>query len=91
MNATLDILKLIGLVLAFAVVGFVVLMAVRKRFLPDDPGAGGGFLTLHELRAMRDRGEIDAEEYEHLRQAALAGWSTRRDADSTEQTADNAC
>ncbi len=75
MTQSLDILRLIGLTLLVAVVGFVALMLLRKRFLVGGSDDSGGFIPLHELRAMRDRGEIDADEYERLRAAALAGAS----------------
>lgn len=51
-----------GLIVA-AMVGGVVIMAVRRRMLSRDSGAADGSL-MDSLRRMRDRGEMSGEEYE---------------------------
>jgi len=65
------VLVLIGAV----AIGAFILAALRRRLFGEDPsGAGDGFIPLHDLRAMRQRGELSDEEYERLRAAMLGQW-----------------
>lgn len=73
--ATTDVtrtLLLIGILIAVVVIASVGLMALRRRILNADAGDGiGGVLPLHELRAMKSRGEISEEEFQRLREQVV--------------------
>ncbi len=62
-------LLLIGVLIVVVVIASVGIMALRRRILNADTGGGiGGVLPLHELRAMKSRGEISEEEFLRLRE-----------------------
>ncbi len=59
--------------LAVVIAGFTIIMLLR-RYIQEPLGSesqDAGF-SLSELRAMRDRGEISPEEYEHTRARVIA-------------------
>jgi hypothetical protein len=64
----------LGILLLIVVVGGVALMVFRRRLTEKESGnksMDAGF-SLSDLRAMRDRGEITAEEYERTRARVVA-------------------
>lgn len=66
-------LVLIGAVIA----GSVVVWIVRKRVFDESEADGGGGLSLHDLREMRDRGDLSEEEYERAKGAVLGGMGAK--------------
>ena len=63
----------LSVVLGVVIVGFTAIMLFRGflRKTGEQTPADAGF-SLSELRAMRDRGEITPEEYEHTRARVVA-------------------
>lgn len=53
------------------VLGAVALYAIRRRLLGADGPVGGDALSLHDLREMRARGDLNDEEFEAARNALL--------------------
>ncbi|RMH28499.1 MAG: hypothetical protein D6693_03760 [Planctomycetota bacterium] len=76
MNPTGRTLLLLGALMVAALVSGAALWWIRRRLLRQQGGARatGPALTLGEIRAMRDRGDIDEQEFQNLRAAALAAW-----------------
>ena len=69
----------LGILLLIVVVGCVALMVFRRRLTEQDSGDQSmnvGF-SLADLREMRDRGEITAEEYERTRARVVARVKSR--------------
>ncbi|MGN6367367.1 MAG: SHOCT domain-containing protein [Phycisphaerae bacterium] len=59
-----SLLTALAILMVIVVVGGAGILLIRRRLnAPDEPEAGVGF-SLSELRAMRDRGELTAEEFE---------------------------
>ncbi len=61
-----------------------VLMA-RRWFLGEEPADGW---TLHDLRDMRDRGELSASQFERLRAEVVGGWTSGGKDGSEDSTLD---
>ena len=66
------LLVLIGLAIA-------IVATIRRRFRREGSEDGGGF-TLDQLRVLRNRGELTAEEYESLKRGAAGMPSPAREA-----------
>jgi hypothetical protein len=63
----------LGVLLVIVVIGFAVLMLFRRRLTEEQaPSSQDVGFSLSDLRAMRDRGEITAEEYERTRAKVVA-------------------
>ncbi len=60
--------------IVMVVVGGIVLLGVRRRFLDDGEDVGSGVLDLHALRAMRDRNELTEDEFERARERILRSY-----------------
>ena len=61
------LLAIAGLLL-FVIVGVLALRALHANILAGrDDADGDGAFTLHDLRRMRDAGEISEEEFAHMR------------------------
>jgi hypothetical protein len=56
-----------AVIMAVVLAGFVGIMILKRRMLAESDRDQGPAFSLAELRAMRDRGEITPEEYEHTR------------------------
>jgi hypothetical protein len=77
-SALNEMLPWLGALLLAALLGGALLFYLRHRLLgPDLPDSGKGLME--DLRAMRDRGEISEDEYEHARISMIAK-ATGRDA-----------
>lgn len=74
MNSSGRILLLSGALLLIVIVAAVALAMLRRRFFGESSSGSEGPLALHEIRAMHARGELDDDEFEQLRRAALAEW-----------------
>lgn len=74
MSQTIRILLWSGAMLAILLIAVTALAILRRRLFHGGGDPSGGPLSLHELRAMHQRGELDDAEYEQLRRAALAEW-----------------
>jgi|SRR6185295_7846088 len=57
----------IGILIVVAILGGLIMMAVRRRILSKDSLDDGTTSLMDQLRAMRDRGQISPEEYEATR------------------------
>lgn len=64
---------LIGLIIVFAVVAFV----VRRRALRDDTRTTAGGFEMIEIAKLREHGQLTDEEYRALRSSAARLWSDR--------------
>jgi len=64
-----EIFPAIILLLAFAIIGGVVILVLRKKLKSNMPTSRT--FTLGELRKLRDEGKIDESEYERARQSIL--------------------
>ncbi len=64
-----EIFPAIILLLAFAIIGGVVILVLRKKLKSNMPTSRT--FTLVELRKLRDEGKIDECEYERARQSIL--------------------
>ena len=71
-RATVLLVVLTAVVILAFVVAAIVIYVVRSRTLRTDATAGDVPLTLHDLRGMRERGEIDDDEMARLRTIVLA-------------------
>lgn len=65
----MDVLPATILLIAFAIVGGIVIFVVRKK-LNSTPSKTTSY-TLSELRKLRDEGTITEEEYEQARQSII--------------------
>ncbi len=68
-SAFMDVLPATLLLIAFTVVGGVIIFLVRKN-LKQNPTKSSSF-TLDELRKMRDEGTMSEEEFEHAKQSII--------------------
>lgn len=73
-GATLRAVIWTGALIILLIATAVALRVIRRRLLGGDSHTPIEFLPIHELRAMRARGEIDDAEFETLRSASLAQW-----------------
>lgn len=72
MASGLSVWVWIGLIVLIVMIGTVGMVIVRRRYFNDDGAElSGEPLTLHDLRAMREAGRVDDEEYERLRAMIL--------------------
>lgn len=60
------------------------LLLLRRVLFGEDEDRREHPLTLHEIRAMHARGDIDAMEFERLRSVALAEWRRPKIGERTE-------
>ena len=79
----MSILLWSAVLLAVVVVGFLIVVAVRKHYHQSDTSGslGGPGFTLQDLRQMRREGSITEQQYEKLR-AQIIGTVTADDAAS---------
>lgn len=70
----------VGVLIVLVVAGSMVALWLRRRMLAKD-NAGQEMLTLSDLRAMRDRGQLSSEEYDAMRakMAQKAGEAVAKD------------
>lgn len=90
LSATVRALLSAALLVVVVIIAALVLTMIRRRLLKGEMETTPATLSLHEIRAMRQRGEISEDEFQQLRSAALAGWgvSTKTEsagADSMDQ------
>lgn len=71
------IVLVVALLLAFLLIGAVVILKLRRAVMGDQSNAAGTPLTLADLRAMHARGDLDDDEFERAR-AAIIGGATGR-------------
>lgn len=64
-----DVLPATALIMAFAIVGSVLILRLRKKF-KEPPSASIAF-TIAELKKLRDEGAISKEEYELAKQSII--------------------
>jgi len=69
-TATTNALLGVGAMIVVTIIGGVIVLRVRRAMLSEGTSDTQGLL-LSDLRDMRSRGEISAEEFERLRDAAL--------------------
>lgn len=65
--ARTDVILWGGIIAVLAVIGGSAIMIFRRSVLAKDSDAGSGGFTLEDLRKLRDRGELTAQEYEVAR------------------------
>ena len=63
-----------GALAGVIVVAGAAVMALRRRLFGSGAPADAPVMELHELRALRERGEVSDEEYESLRAALIRGY-----------------
>jgi hypothetical protein len=68
-SAFMDVLPATLLLIAFTVVGGVIIFLVRKSM--KSPPSKTTTFTLSELRKMRDEGTMSEEEFEHAKQLII--------------------
>ena len=69
-SSFIDVLPATILLIAFAIVGGIIIFLVRKK-LKSTPTKTTTF-SLSELRKLRDEGTLSEEEYERARQSIIA-------------------
>lgn len=80
MSATGRALLLTGVIIVVVAVAVVALVFVRRRLLDAGADSGrGATMSLHQIRVMRERGQIDDAEFARLKAVALAQWGSRGD------------
>ena len=68
-----------AVIMGVAVVGFVIIMIIKRIMKSRQPETHEAGFSLSDLRAMRDRGEITPEEYEQTRTNVIAKVKQRAD------------
>jgi hypothetical protein len=64
-----ELLPAIILLLAFAIVGSVLILALRRKL--KEPTSSTIAFTLGDLRKLRDQGDISAEEYDRAKDSII--------------------
>jgi hypothetical protein len=64
-----ELLPAIILLLAFAIVGSVLILALRRKL--KEPTSATIAFTLGDLRKLRDQGDISAEEYDRAKDSII--------------------
>ena len=64
------LLPWLGVLLGMVVVGAIVIAWTRRLLRGEDQSAGAGF-TLHDLRELHRRGELNDEEFQRAREAMI--------------------
>jgi hypothetical protein len=75
---TSDVLVWIAVLAVTAVVGVIVITVIRRHFRSSENSGPVGF-TLHDLRQLRDKGELTKEEYERAKAIMLDRFGTKPD------------
>lgn len=68
-STQMDAVVWVAALIVLAIVGGLFILWVRRRTLGDASDGGGSGSLMDDLRAMRDRGEITAEEFDATRKA----------------------
>ncbi|MEO1007948.1 MAG: hypothetical protein AAFX79_05240 [Planctomycetota bacterium] len=71
-SSTVDVLAWVGILILAVLVLAVVLPLARRKLLGRESEDAAPLGSMEEMRAMVDRGELSAEEYEQVRRAMIA-------------------
>lgn len=69
---TQPVVVLVIALIAFALVGFLLVMLFRRQLLSKDNAAADQGTVMESIRAMRNAGQISSEEYDAMRQRMIA-------------------